>query len=130
MTQSPYSVTHVNYTAASPILTYNYNVFANTTALGVTAVTSANLTPTVADGLEKNAVATLKDTYGNNIVPATGISRTIDFNFSTTNTLYLNQYSRTGNAVFGDIPSENNNFTQRYANGALNTSFNSQPSTD
>ena len=82
---------------------YNHYVFANSVNLGTTNVTSNALTNStnVADGSAKNIAILLEDTYGNKIIPATGINRTIDFNISMNNNLRLDQYNNTatGNDV-------------------------------
>jgi hypothetical protein len=70
----------------------------------------------------------LADIYGNAVIPAIGISRTIDFNFNTNNFLYLNQYNRSGqSSIFANIPSDAT-FLNRLPIGATVTSFNNQPS--
>jgi hypothetical protein len=52
-------------------------------------------TSNTADGSEKNLMILLEDIYGNKIIPATGINRTIDFNMSMNNNLRLDQYTNT-----------------------------------
>lgn len=60
------------------------------------AVTSESLSnlSNIADGTTKNLTLRLADTYGNAIIPASGIGRTIDFNFDVDNTMRMNQYDR------------------------------------
>ncbi|MDD4151144.1 MAG: hypothetical protein PHR68_00860, partial [Candidatus Gracilibacteria bacterium] len=86
--------------------TFNHNVYSNTTNMGTKSVTTNQLDDgLVADGntLPKNLTISLRDVYGNQVVPAPGISRTIDFNFNYSNSLYLNQYNKSGNsAVYTD----------------------------
>ncbi|MDD2892268.1 MAG: hypothetical protein PHQ95_04860 [Candidatus Gracilibacteria bacterium] len=116
---------------------YNYDVYADTLNITTKTTTSSDVTSLtggslVADGQAQPLTITLKDTYGNQIVPATGISRTIDFNFNTDNGLYLNQYSRTGvRSVFASIPSASATYANRFAIGTnKTTSFTSQSSSN
>ncbi|NUJ97286.1 hypothetical protein HGA92_00690 [Candidatus Gracilibacteria bacterium] len=111
----------------------NYPIYANSTNLGVADVTTNEIDDlnNVADGSTRDFTITLKDVYGNNIVLATGINRTIDFNFNTNNTLYLNQYTRSGDSsVFTSIPNSGT-FSNRFplGNGII-TSFNGQNSSN
>ena len=85
--------------------TYTHYVYANTgdinpATTGISdsdQLTSGN----IADGTVQSLEATLRDTYWNNIVPATGISRVIDFNLNGNNSLYMNQYDTSwGSAIF------------------------------
>jgi hypothetical protein len=58
----------------------------------MTALSSA-----VADGQARAFIHTIKDGYGNAIIPATAISRTVTMNLSgISNTMFLNQYTRSG----------------------------------
>lgn len=41
--------------------------------------------------------ASLRDGYNNAIIPALGINRNVELRTNSINTLYLNQYLRTGN---------------------------------
>lgn len=49
---------------------------------------------------------TLRDQFGNQLIPATGIGRTVDLTLTgITNTMYLNQYMRSGlTSVFVTAP--------------------------
>lgn len=49
------------------------------------------------DGSDYPLTLRFADGYGNAIIPATWIARTISLNTQSNNTLYLDQYSRTGN---------------------------------
>lgn len=51
----------------------------------------------VADGQARAFIHTIKDGYGNAIIPAPAISRTVTMNLSgISNTMFLNQYTRSG----------------------------------
>lgn len=68
---------------------YNFTINANNTAFTLGSV--------VADGTIKTWQAQLLDGYGNAIIRAPGISRTINYDLSAiTNTMYLDQYQRAG----------------------------------
>lgn len=82
---------------------YNHNVYANSIALVNDAtftsaqkniVTNQLTWTNVADWTSKNLTIRLRDKFWNIIIPASWISRTIDFNFNVTNTMFLNQHSR------------------------------------
>jgi len=82
---------------------YNHNVYSNT--LNITqAINQNQIASGMADGSQRNFSFTLKDQYGNAIIPASGIGRTVDINVSGNNQLRLNQYNNTGNdsAIFAD----------------------------
>lgn len=109
---------------------YNHNVYANSLHIWTKSIDSTHLDnitnwTSIADGLAKSFDITLKDVYWNNIIPAPWINRTIDFNFDVSNTTYLDQYKKTGDAVFLTIPSEPYTYANRLIN---NYSFDSQPS--
>ncbi len=78
------------------IETFEYQVYPNTTALWVADVTINELddTTNIADWSLKEIVVTIEDVYGNEVIPASGISRNISFDFNTDNSLYLDQYAR------------------------------------
>lgn len=61
---------------------YNYNVYANPNASATTVQDASALTNAVADGQARSFVQTIKDGYGNAIIPASGISRTVSMNLS------------------------------------------------
>nr|MDD3720112.1 hypothetical protein [Candidatus Gracilibacteria bacterium] len=115
----------------SNLVTYTYNVYSN--SLNVTTKTAtSNLSDStnIADGSIKNLTITLKDAYGNIIIPATGISRTIDFNFDVTNTMYLNQYLRSGGkSIYADRTTNVGNYLNTRLPGGI-TSLNAEVSTD
>jgi len=107
---------------------FTYNVYANSNLISTKAVTLNELNNglNIADGADKNLTITLKDTYGNIMIPASGINRTIDLNYDVNNTLHLNQYLRTGDAVYLTTP-KNTAYINRLTN---NNSFDSETSTD
>lgn len=111
---------------------YNYNVYANSINLWVRNVTTNELdySSNIADGTEKNLTITLEDNYWNIIIPASWITRTIDFNFNVDNELYLNQYTRTwDSSVFTSIPNSWT-FANRFSIGNSTPSFDSQDSSN
>nr|MDD3720113.1 hypothetical protein [Candidatus Gracilibacteria bacterium] len=117
----------------SNLKTYNYYVYANNFNVSTNNVTTNTLNDpsNIADGTSKNLTISLKDAYGNILIPATGISRTIAFTFNNDNTLYLNQYLKTGNAVFLNTTTDTTNFLNRIGLGsAINTTIPSQVSTN
>lgn len=74
--------------------TFNHNVYANTNSIATKSFTEQlSNSSNIADWTNKNLTINLADTYWNKIVPASGISRTIDFNFEYNNDLYLNQFT-------------------------------------
>ena len=86
------------------VKTYNYNVYANTSNI-ISTIKSNTLTDwNIADWTPYELWISLEDNYWNKIIPATWVSRTIDLKFNTSNSLYLNQYSKsssnTNNSVF------------------------------
>ena len=82
----------------------------------------------VADGTIDRLQIVLNDEYWNAIVPASWITRTIDFNFDVTNTLNYDQLNDNWDAVDLSIPSDSLNYTDRLPTGL--TSFNNEPSTN
>lgn len=75
---------------------YNHFVYANTVLATTTSIISNDFSSSIiADGGVQNIVVALEDTYGNNIVPATWISRTIDISVTTDNALRKDQYINT-----------------------------------
>lgn len=80
---------------------YDHNVYANTTLISAKKLDSNPFTSTwVADGDIKSYNIELKDTYNNEIVPASGIGRTISFTYTGSNSLYLDQRKRIDQAVY------------------------------
>ncbi len=73
-----------------------HTVYANTMSILQDAVTSESLSnlSNIADGTTKNLTLRLEDTYGNAIIPASGIGRMIDLNFDVDNTMSMNQFDR------------------------------------
>lgn len=98
-------------TNAAGIVNLTYNVYANTLNLGTNTVQVNPFSSSIiADGSVKNLVVRLRDTYGNIIIPASGISRNVSMSIETDNFLRLNQYANNGNtlndsAFFIDITS-------------------------
>lgn len=111
--------------ANSNIVTYNYNVYANTTLMtwwnsskNITTNELDQINNNVADWTTKNLSITLKDAYWNAIVPASWIWRTIDFNFNDVNNImYLNQYNTLSSttSVFLDRPNDSWNYINRFS---------------
>lgn len=110
--------------------TYNHNVFANTLSITKTINTSALTSSYVADGTQRNISITLVDNYANAIVPATLIGRTVDFNWTVTNNMNLNQRSRTGNSVYVNDTITPTAYSNKFPLWANTTAFNSETSTN
>lgn len=83
---------------------YTYNVYANPNVTPSNTQDVSSLVNAVADGQSRNIVQTITDGYGNAIIPALGISRTISLDLSSiANTMYLDQSTRAGaTSVFVD----------------------------
>lgn len=77
---------------------FNYNVYANPNSAWTNLVQDmASLTNAVADGQPRGFNQTLKDGYGNIIIPAAGINRIVNLNLTgISNTMFLDQYNRSG----------------------------------
>ena len=88
--------------------TITHFIYANPWFSGINSQDSTAITngDAVADGQARNFIQTIKDGYGNAIVPASGINRTVSMNLSgINNTMYLNQYNRSNDgwtSVFVD----------------------------
>lgn len=108
---------------------YNHNVYADTNHIWVYSVNSFHRL----DLQDNNNIAsdklyplsiTLKDIYANAIIPSSWwwvwIDRTMDLNFNVTNTTNLDQYNRTWDSVFLDIPKTG--FVWDYQNRLTNSS--------
>ncbi len=75
---------------------FDYNVYSNPNYLPSNTHDISALVSAVADGQWYNAIQIISDGYGNAIIPASGISRTISMNLSSiSNSMFLNQYTRT-----------------------------------
>ncbi len=119
--------------STSDLITYPYYVYANpTTTWGssIYGVTRNELDDNIniADWSSKNLTITLRDAYGNAVVPATWITRNIGFNWDVYNSMYLNQHTRSwSNSVFVD----RTGIESWIYNNRLNTSvsFNNETST-
>lgn len=81
-----------------------YTVYANPNITNVSSNTqdSSALAGAIADGVGRSLVHTIQDAYSNDIIPATGITRTVSQNLSSiTNAMYLNQAARNwGSSVY------------------------------
>lgn len=92
------------------IIDYSYNVFANTSDIILEQVLPTNIANleddnNVADGNNYSLTVQLQDRYGNGIISAPSIGRQIDIDIDAQNTVYLNQYTRTGDsAAFIAVP--------------------------
>lgn len=93
-----------NSSSSVGIKNYVYNVYANTTNITTKDITTENVSNTtnIADGSQRYVRVRLRDVYNNQIIPASGIGRTIRFDVTGVNDLRLDQYNNTGNdsAVF------------------------------
>ncbi|MDD5769568.1 MAG: hypothetical protein PHE25_01265 [Candidatus Gracilibacteria bacterium] len=115
---------------------FNHNVYADTQNI-TTKLVNTNLSDisNIADGTTKNLAITLKDTYGNNIIPASGIGRNITLKFDINNSMYLDQFNRTGNSsIFltnaNEDQSISSNFTNKFPIGNSINSLTNQSSTN
>ncbi len=85
---------------------YDYRVYANPNSVPIPTNTNdiTNLAWAVADWVARNFIHTIKDGYGNAIIPAAWISRTVVMGLTgVNNTMFLNQYNRGGgSSVFID----------------------------
>jgi hypothetical protein len=113
---------------SSGIKKADYNVYSNHNNITTKTFDSADISNlqdnnNIADWTPYKLKAYIKDTYWNWIVKSPWINRTIDFNFNVTNTLYLDQYTKTWDAVFVALPTKNSNsdYTNKLTN---NNSFN------
>lgn len=61
---------------------YSHNIYANPNASATATQNISALINAVADGQPRSFIQTIKDGYGNAIIPAPGISRTIAMNLS------------------------------------------------
>ncbi len=74
---------------------YNHNVFSNTLNITASKISDELSSWILADGQRKDIDINLQDQYGNAIIRASGIGRTIDFNLNINNDLRLDQYGNT-----------------------------------
>jgi hypothetical protein len=77
-------------------VSYAYNVYANTLKFNTSQLQSV-ITTGVADGIDIPMTLSVKDIYGNGIIPSTPINRVLSFSWIVTNNLYLDQAQRIGN---------------------------------
>lgn len=83
---------------------YSYDVYANPNTTISNTQDISGLNGAVADGMPRNFVQSIRDQYGNAIVPAPGISRIVNLWLtSISNTMHLDQHNRSGwSAIFVD----------------------------
>lgn len=75
---------------------FNYNVYSNPNYAPMNTQDLLALVGAVADGQGRDFVHIIKDGYGNAIIPALGINRSVSMNLTgITNTMFLDQYTRT-----------------------------------
>lgn len=83
--------------------TYTHFVYASTWDINAATTwvsdASALTTWNIADGSPQSLEITLRDVYGNDIVPATGIDRILDLNLNGNNSLFINQYAESGGSA-------------------------------
>ncbi len=89
------------------IRNFTYEVYADTLNQVSSVLANPFSATIVADGVIKNLNIRLRDTYGNIIIPASSIGRTINLSLSINNALRLEQYlnSSSSSAFFTDISS-------------------------
>jgi hypothetical protein len=89
-----------NCSSVSPWASVGFNVFANPNFTPNLWKVSTNLDDSnnIADGTPKSIIYSAIDGYNNPIIPAPGINRTLRHHFSYTNSMYLNQHSRSGDS--------------------------------
>ncbi len=76
---------------------YSYDVYANPNTTVTNTKDNSTLNNAVADGMPRNFIHTIRDQFGNAIVPALGINRTVNMQLmSISNTMYLDQHTRSG----------------------------------
>ncbi|MBC7498344.1 hypothetical protein H7170_01750 [Candidatus Gracilibacteria bacterium] len=87
---------------------YTYNIYANPNYAPQNTQDISSLSSAVSDGVPRNFVHTIKDGYGNAIIPAAGISRLVTIDLSAiSNQMYINQHTRSatdGTSVFITVP--------------------------
>lgn len=119
---------------SSNLKEYSYSIYANTLlAWGTKSVINEELTDNsnISDWTEKNMTIELKDVYWNEIIPASWIWRTIDFDFDVNNRMYLNQYERTwSSSVFLTSANWINDFTNKFSLWNNVNTLSSQNSSD
>ncbi len=92
-----------------------YNVYANTNNVNATVPVNELDDNLTADASNTELTLELKDIYGNEVIPASGINRTVWFDFDVINNLRLNQYtSNSTDAITLDRPSDVWNYTNRF----------------
>lgn len=112
---------------------YNHSVYANTTNITTKDMMTSNPLnhSTIADGTVDSITILLKDAYGNAIIPASWIGRTIDFDYDFDNGIYLNQYGQSWNsAIQMSAPSNPPSFSSINIWNNTPKSYNAQPSSD
>ncbi len=113
------------------VKSFTYDIYSNhnnITTKSFSSTDKSNLEDNnnIADWTPYTLPITLKDNYWNAIVPSSWISRKINFIFNTDNSLYINQYSKTWDAIFWATP-KNTNFINRYSTwNNITTNFNDE----
>lgn len=110
--------------STSDIKTFNYKVYADTSNIAKTINSLPLTTWNIANWQVRDLSITLKDQYNNWIVPASWINRTIDFNWNVSNSMYLNQYTKTWNSVFVNRTTDSWNYLNRFSIWSNLTYFN------
>lgn len=102
-----------NCSALIPDVTFT--IYPSTSNLGVRQVTTNDLSSSDrAEGTQKLLRIELRDAYGNDIKTASWIGRQMNFNFTVSNSLYLDQYRKQGSAVYATIPGSATYTNTRY----------------
>ena len=107
-----------------------YDVYANSNDIIATVPVNQLDINLTADATDAKLTFELKDIYGNQIIPASGIDRTVSFDFNVTNNLRLNQYTQTVNddAITLDRPRARGSYTNRFSTSQI--WFDNEPSVD
>ncbi|MBX9809856.1 hypothetical protein K2X92_05690, partial [Candidatus Gracilibacteria bacterium] len=114
----------------SPLKTITHYSYADS-ANSISSATATGLTDgtAMADGTAEVFETFIRDQFGNQLIPATGIGRSVNLTLSgITNAMYLNQYARSGlTSIFLTAPSNltdvplNSISTQSFANPMVST---------
>lgn len=110
-----------------------HTIYANHFNITTKSITTNELDDSwnLSDWTTKNLSINLKDTYWNQILHASWIWRTIDFNFDTSNSMYLNQYIRTWTSSVYTSSANSTDYTNKFPIwDNMATSLNSQISTN
>lgn len=83
-----------------------HKVYSDTLHMSWSIINNDLIDPSnISDWSIKNLTFKLEDPYLNDIIPASWISRSIDFTYDADNSVYLNQYARVWNWVYISTPS-------------------------